>query len=577
MEITQLDSIRPFNKKQILLDWINTVDEPKCLLVSEIDQLKDGIVFLEILKNYLKKIENLKIYQNEIKNAISQSQDIKSRYDLIYRILLEFFEKEDIRRFQPVGKLFNNQNYLLEFIEVFKSLFDGFSGGGYISNEENENFENFEQVNQNFSETGKSMSMFSNQMIESEFDLKTKYFLPSPKNKKEIKSDPYQNNFNKKGNENLYEMTEKNENEKNQINEETFRYKNDIYEKQNLPKSKSPEKKIYNFNQNFVKKNFESDSDMKEKMHYNNYNNYNNYNYHNSIHQRENFSKFYNTHEKQNEKNNTYNPHLSQTQKALEVSKLNFDILQDNKNPISTYSKDVDYTFIGKEYLKMKSPEKKERENIFKENSSQKKINFKKMIHNHEMSLSTSAIKNKSISPLHTKEDNINNVCDTKDRSLLINTSIISQTNLNFDFNSNSLYSNREKSEMFLFRGIPFPQNNLNNNKINIIDINNHRVNFFRFIRPTLPIVNVDFKTCCKFKPNDGYVKNSVKKILISQKLNDREIIAEITERTERTERMEKFTNATFSSFNYLNKPTGKKIIFFENFFYFFENFFYFF
>jgi hypothetical protein len=535
MEIPQLDSIRPFNKKQILLDWINTVDEPKCLLVSEIDQLKDGIVFLEILKNYLKKIENLKIYQNELKNAISQSQDIKSRYDLIYRILLEFFEKDDIRRFQPVGKLFNNQNYLLEFIEVFKSLFDGFSGGGYISNEENENFENFDKVNENFSETGKSMSMFSNQMIESEFDLKTKYFLPSPKNKKEIKSDFYVNNFNKKGNENLYEMIENNENQENQINEETFRYKKDIYDKQNLSKSKSPEKKNYNFNQNFVKKNFDSDSDIKEKIH--------------SVYNKENFSKFYNTQKTQ-----------------MEISKLNFDILQDNKNPISTYSKDVDYTFIGKEYLKLKSPEK--RENIFKENSSQKKINFKKMIHNHEMSLSTSAIKNKSISPLHTKEDNINNACDLKDRSLFINTSIISQTNLNFDFNSNSLYSNREKSEMFLFRGIPFPQNNLNNNKINIIDINNHRVNFFRFIRPTMPIVNVDFKTCCKFKPNDGYVKNSVKKILESQKLNDREIIAEITERTERTERTEKFTNATFSSFNYLNKPTGKKIIFFEkNFF----------
>ena len=40
------------NKRQILLDWINTINEPQCLLVSGINDLKDGNVFIEIVKLY---------------------------------------------------------------------------------------------------------------------------------------------------------------------------------------------------------------------------------------------------------------------------------------------------------------------------------------------------------------------------------------------------------------------------------------------------------------------------------------------------------------------------------------------
>ena len=47
--------------EQILLDWINTIDEPQCLLVSEIGQLYDCSVFLEIMKNFLKRF-NKEIY-----------------------------------------------------------------------------------------------------------------------------------------------------------------------------------------------------------------------------------------------------------------------------------------------------------------------------------------------------------------------------------------------------------------------------------------------------------------------------------------------------------------------------------
>ena len=35
----------------MLLDWINTIDEPSCLLVSDIDDLRDGVVLCDIVSN----------------------------------------------------------------------------------------------------------------------------------------------------------------------------------------------------------------------------------------------------------------------------------------------------------------------------------------------------------------------------------------------------------------------------------------------------------------------------------------------------------------------------------------------
>ena len=33
-----------------MLDWINTIDNPACLLVSSVDELYDGKIFYEIIK-----------------------------------------------------------------------------------------------------------------------------------------------------------------------------------------------------------------------------------------------------------------------------------------------------------------------------------------------------------------------------------------------------------------------------------------------------------------------------------------------------------------------------------------------
>jgi hypothetical protein len=130
---------------------------------------------------------------------------------------------------------------------------------------------------------------------------------------------------------------------------------------------------------------------------------------------------------------------------------------------------------------------------------------------------------------------------------------------------------------MFLYRGIPFPPNGTNTNVSAVIEINNHRLNFFRFLRPTLPIVDADYNNCSKYLPNSDFIINSVtKEIKDAKEAKEAEKLSELTERTEKTERTErteraertdrtertektdKFYNATFSSMNHFTKPNGK-------------------
>ena len=45
------------NIEQILINWINTIAEPHCLLLENLfcsDVIETGIIFIEILKNFLR-------------------------------------------------------------------------------------------------------------------------------------------------------------------------------------------------------------------------------------------------------------------------------------------------------------------------------------------------------------------------------------------------------------------------------------------------------------------------------------------------------------------------------------------
>ena len=77
------------NKRQILLDWINTINEPQCLLVSGINDLKDGNVFIEIVKHFLYVNNNKQLlyefFSNDI-NASSPNRKIQMAIDILIKV-----------------------------------------------------------------------------------------------------------------------------------------------------------------------------------------------------------------------------------------------------------------------------------------------------------------------------------------------------------------------------------------------------------------------------------------------------------------------------------------------------------
>lgn len=90
-------------RKQILLDWINTIDEPKCLLAGNLNDLKDGEVFLEIMLHYLKIQKRDEFFMEEFRQV--ESLNIPEKFDFIIKILkiisndnenFNFFSYEDI-------------------------------------------------------------------------------------------------------------------------------------------------------------------------------------------------------------------------------------------------------------------------------------------------------------------------------------------------------------------------------------------------------------------------------------------------------------------------------------------------
>ena len=42
-------------KKQILLDWVNTIDEPRCMVLGNLEALRDGTILLRIANALLRK------------------------------------------------------------------------------------------------------------------------------------------------------------------------------------------------------------------------------------------------------------------------------------------------------------------------------------------------------------------------------------------------------------------------------------------------------------------------------------------------------------------------------------------
>lgn len=115
------------NKKQILLDWVNTINEPTCLLVSSLNDLKDGKVFVEILKHYLYMNSNKQLLYEFFSNDINSShpeQKLKLVLDILTKIS-EGDEKIILNKFYKIiPRIFKDEEILLEFLSVLREIYD---------------------------------------------------------------------------------------------------------------------------------------------------------------------------------------------------------------------------------------------------------------------------------------------------------------------------------------------------------------------------------------------------------------------------------------------------------------------
>lgn len=81
--------------KNLLLDWINTIDDPRCLILTNLEGIRDGNVVLRIVYSILKKNNMEKEYEIDWEEI--ELVSAKERFELAFDILSNFTDGKTIR------------------------------------------------------------------------------------------------------------------------------------------------------------------------------------------------------------------------------------------------------------------------------------------------------------------------------------------------------------------------------------------------------------------------------------------------------------------------------------------------
>lgn len=115
------------NKRQMLLDWINTINEPQCLLVSGINDLKDGKVFIEIVKHFLYVNNNKQLLYEFFSNDINSSTPLR-KIQITIEILIKVSNEEVqniLEKFYNMSeRIFKDDEMLIEFLSLVRDIID---------------------------------------------------------------------------------------------------------------------------------------------------------------------------------------------------------------------------------------------------------------------------------------------------------------------------------------------------------------------------------------------------------------------------------------------------------------------
>lgn len=76
----------------MLLDWINTIDEPRCMIVSSLEDLKCFLILTDIIKSILRALG-----KETYNFANVETAEPNERIEMIINILSEFYDETLLR------------------------------------------------------------------------------------------------------------------------------------------------------------------------------------------------------------------------------------------------------------------------------------------------------------------------------------------------------------------------------------------------------------------------------------------------------------------------------------------------
>ena len=466
----QDDFIYPIiTKKQILLDWINTIDEPYCLIVTTIKDLYNGRVFIELLRHFL-TLNNSTILLSELNmrlNSVKQNNP----YHIIF-IAIDFFSKVSNNNLEILNNLknninncYNDENFFIDFITVIKNIYDDY---------------------------------YNNQIQYPEKDINI-YNEDDYSNKNDYNHKNNIENFNNIDNENKLNLKQNQNISIYNINKDLINNKNNLGQKENVNIPK------YNFNKEFVnsinsKNNLSTSSDLPKNIKTtqegninNTFNNNENYQYQTMPDY--NNSNYENINEKNNKsvsniRENNYLNNIEKSQKDFSITPLlndNYIPYNENQNKFRT--------------IPYNNKLVKEKKNVLHKN---KPNNYNYLNYN-----------NSNI---------VSNIPNYRNRQIVSENNIIYNMNKdNSVYNKNSFFKNMDRNldkkfqtYINMTRGFEKINNNLYH-----IDIKTLTYNYFKFFKYTEPIIEISYDDVIKYKtiyekksPNNNINFNNNNKIL---------------------------------------------------------------
>ena len=158
------NNISDISKKyeEILL-WINSIDSSLCKNVKNVEDLKDGNIFIDLLKYYFQQNKQ-RHYEGLLNSAIRNKSSIE-KMKIIFKIFLQLTNNNEINSrlhfFQnDINKFLRTNELLMELVLYIKYLYKKniYNGNKLYNNKEKDLKKNFNKNNSFYNYKHKKLS-----------------------------------------------------------------------------------------------------------------------------------------------------------------------------------------------------------------------------------------------------------------------------------------------------------------------------------------------------------------------------------------------------------------------------------